>query len=267
MSIFAPLPPTDQNTPARHGERGNILFMILIAVVLIGLLTAAIQFTNRPEGSNIDKEALILRAGEVQRYASELERAITYIQQHGISESDIRFAHTNASSDYGDLSADTDPSDQVFHKDGGGARYRDAPDGVNDGSAWEFYAGTHIPGVGRPDRAELVAVLPHVTQAFCDRINDLNDQPGTMSDDGTGTASGSNAGDCVNLGADGRFDDGQQFYSTPNTMDETSTSFDEDTSISAPRPALQGCVTCSADTNSTDGTTDEMHFYHVLMAR
>lgn len=251
----------------REHERGNILFMILLAVVLIGLLTAAIQYTNRPEGSNIDNETLTLRAGEVQRYASELERAVTYIMQNGVSESDIRFAHPDANSDYGDLSADTDQSDQVFDREGGGARYRDPPDGVNDGSAWEFYGGTHIPGVGRSDRAELVAVLPHVTAAFCEKINDINGQTGTMTDDGTSTVSGADAGDCVNLGADGRFDDGQQFFSTINTMDETSGSFDHDPNTSAPRPALQGCVTCAVDTNGANTTTDERHFYHVLMAR
>lgn len=249
-------------------ERGNVLFIILIAIVLIGALTAAIQSGGQAERANIDDETLIIRASEVQRIASELERAVTYIMQDGNkSESDIRFAHPDANSDYGDLSADADPSDQIFHRDGGGANYRGVPDDINDGSAWEFYAGTHIPGVGRADRTELIAVLPHVTPQFCDKINDLNGQNGTVSDTGTGTASGLSPGDCVNIGADGRFDDGQQFYTTVNTMDETSTSFDHDSNTSAPRPAMQACVTCSADTNSANGATDERHFYHVLMAR
>jgi len=251
----------------RQDERGNILFMILIAVALIGLLTAAISQTNRPDGANIDKEALVLRVSEVQRYASELERAITFIMQNGVSESDIRFSHYNAHADYGDLAADTDKRDQVFDREGGGANYRDAPSNINDGSAWEFYGGTHIPGMGRSDRAELVAVLPHVSQAFCDKINDVNGQTGTMTDDGGSSATALNAGSCVNLGALGRFDDSTQFYATINTMDETSGSFVHDNNTSAARPAAQGCVVCSVDTNSANGTTDERHFYHVLMTR
>ena len=251
----------------RDHERGNVLFMILIAVALIGLLTAAISQTNRPDGANIDKETLVLRVSEVQRYASELERAITFIQQNGISESDIRFAHYNAHADYGDLSVDPDKTDQVFDREGGGANYRDAPNGINDGSSWEFYGGTHIPGMGRSDRAELVAVLPHVTQAFCDKINDVNGQTGTMSDDGASSATAISAGSCVNLGAIGRFDAATQFYTTINTMNETSGSFVHDSNTSAARPAAQGCVTCSVDTNSANGTTDERHFYHVIMAR
>jgi len=260
-------PSSHSHKSARDGERGNILFIILIAVALIGLLTAAISRTNRPDGASIDKEALILRASEVQRYASELERAVNFIMQNGKSEVDVRFAHYNADAEYGDLAADPDKSDQVFDREGGGANYRDPPQGINDGSAWEFYGGTHVPGIGRSDRAEMVAVLPHVTQGFCDKINDLNGQDGDMIDDGGTAASPTNAGSCVNLGAVGRFDGATQFYTTINSMDESATSFDEDDNTSAPRPALQGCVTCSADTNGANGTSDERHFYHVLMAR
>ena len=244
------------NTANRTFESGNILAIILIAVVLLGLLTAAIQSTSRPEGSNIDKETLIIRASEVQRYASELERAVNYIMDSGQSESDIRFSHPDAHTDYGDLTADTDQSDQAFSVDGGGANYRAAPNNINDGSSWEFYGGTQIPSMGT-GRAELVAVLPNVTPAFCAKINELNGQPVAPSDTGASTASASDPGDCVALGAAGRFNDSVQFYASPNTMDETS--FAQDANTSAASPAPQGCVQC--DVGSA------YHFYHVLLTR
>jgi hypothetical protein len=240
----------------RQAERGNMLFIILIAVVLIGLLTAAIQRSNRPEGANIDKETLVVRATEVQRYASEIERAVLFILQNGKSESDIRFAHPDAPSDYGDLGADADPTDQVFHRLGGGATYRDPPEDVNDGSAWEFYGGTALPGVGS-NKADLIAVLPNVTQQFCDRINKVVGQNGTPADTGGSLAAGANAGDCVNLGAAGRFGAAHTFYTAPNTVDEAS--FEQDPSISQPYTATQACVVCAADA--------AQHFYHVLLAR
>ena len=248
--------PTTDNHLNRDAERGNMLFMILIAVVLIGLLTAAIQSTSRPENANIDAETLAIRASEVQRYASELERAVQFIMQNGVSESDIRFAHPDAPSEYGDLSADTDKADQVFAVEGGGAAYRDPPSGINDGSNWEFYGGTDLPGLGTSG-AELVAVLPNVTDAFCEKINDLNNQSGTPTDTGGSLASGASAGNCVNLGDAGRFDDGRQFYPTANTVDETT--FSQDPNTSAARPAPQACVACAADSAN--------HFYHVLMVR
>ena len=87
------------------------------------------------------------------------------IFQNDFSENDIRFSHPDAHTDYG-LITDT-PARQVFSREGGGASYRAAPSGINDGSAWEFYGGTHMPDVGS-DRAELIAVLPNLTQEFCE---------------------------------------------------------------------------------------------------
>jgi hypothetical protein len=252
MKIFPPV----KSSKHRTSERGNMLFIILLAVVLIGTLTAAIQYSSRPEASNIDKESLAIHISEAQRYASELERAVLFIMQSGKSEADIRFAHPDAPTDYGDLSADTDPSDQVFYQDGGGAAYRVPPDGVNDGSPWEFYGGTHLPGVGS-DRAELIAVLPNVTPQFCERINQINGQSGTPTDTGSSTASGANPGDCLNLGNAGRFGASQTFYASPNTVNEAS--FAQDNVTSEAKTALQACVVCSSDS--------KRYFYHVLMAR
>lgn len=249
----------------RQSERGNILFIILLAVVLLGLLTAVIQSTNRPESANIDDETLVIRATEAQRYASELERAVLFILQNGYSEVDLRFAHPDAHADYGTIT--DQPGRQIFNKDGGGASYRAPPEDINDGSAWEFYAGTDLPGIGS-DKADLVAVLPYVTQAFCEKINALNQQPVSLTDSGLSVPAGMSPGGCVQIGAVGRFDDGRQYYdspSTPNTMDEAG--FAQDANISAARPAPEACVKCARDTNGSGGATDEYHFYHVLLAR
>lgn len=240
----------------RRGERGNVLIIVFMAIVLIAALTAAIQGSNRSETSGIDSENLIIRITEVQRYASELERAVLFIMQNGLSEEDIRFSHPENHADYGDLGADGDPTDQVFHRTGGGANYREAPDSINDGSPWEFYGSTHLPGVGS-NRADLVAVLPNVTQGFCDKINEVNGQNGTPSDTGGGAATAGNAGDCVHAGVAARFDAGQQFYATANTVDEAT--FEQDPTVAQVRTAPQACVVCALD--------GENHFYHVLLAR
>lgn len=236
-------------------ERGNVLFMILIAIMLIGALSAAIMQGSSTETANIDKETLAIRASEVQRYASEVERAVLFIMQNNdVSESDIRFAHPDANADYGDITTSTNT--QVFHRLGGGAAYRSPPSGINDGSAWEFYGGTDLPSVGS-DRADLVMVLPNVTDQFCAKINALNGQNLSPQDTGGIAASGSNPGSCVNIGALGRFDDGQQFYTTVNTMDEST--FTQDNYTSAAASAMQACVACALDSKN--------HFYHVIMAR
>ncbi len=222
----------------RFDENGNILIIILLAIALIAALTAALQGSGGQNG-NIDKETLLLRVSEVQRYGSELERGVHYIMQNNLSEVDLRFAHPDADSDYGDLDSDSDKSDQLFAREGGAARYRPAPAGINDGSAWEFYGNTALPDVGS-DEAELVAVLPNVSAEFCTAMNRSIGFDGQPEDSST----------CINSGASARFDDTTQFDSSPNTTEETTFSI---------KPAVQGCVRCTG--------SDTLHYYFVLMAR
>ena len=244
---------TPHPSPPSSRESGNMVFMILIAVVLIGLLTAVIMQSGDSDSSDIDDETLVIRASEAQRSASEFERAVLFIISDGLSEVDVRFAHPAADADYGDLSTAVtleDQRPQIFHPKGGGANYPEAPAGINDGSAWEFYGSTAVPGAGS-NRADLVAVLPKVTLQFCERINSLSGQPLAPPLD-----TGAGATDCVYSGATGRFNGTQQFSAVPNTMDETT--FTQDTNTSAARTALQACVKCDSG---------DYHFYHVLLAR
>ena len=235
---------------SRHGERGNMLFIILIAVALIGMLTAAVQYSSGTQDSSIDNETLTIRAGDIQRTASELERAILFIRENGISESDIRFAGPGMPSDYGTQHASPDNNThQVFHARGGAAKYR-APDAdilAVPGGTWEFYGGTAIPQAGS-DKADLVAVIPNVTLQFCQKINALNGITSQPTDDG------GSAGNCVDAGSAGRFGSGSPtpvtYASSPNTM--VTGSFSK-------LPAMQGCVQCTLGGG--------YHFYHVLLAR
>ena len=225
--------------PNAQRESGNVLVVILLAIVLIGALSVAIQGSSQ-RNATIDQEKIILSITEVQRYMAELERAVNYIMQNGHSESDIRFAHPDAHTDYGDLSSDTDKSDQVFDRDGGAALYRGAPEDVNDGSSWEFYGNTALPLVGS-DRPELIAVLPNISETFCRNINNAigYDASGIPEDTGT----------CLSGVAGERFDNGTQFSSSPNTVNTVTFTI---------QPSVQGCAICD-DKN--------MHFFYVLMAR
>ncbi|MBI1300819.1 MAG: hypothetical protein GC137_04080 [Alphaproteobacteria bacterium] len=219
-------------------ESGNILFIILLAVALIGALTVAIQGSSQQTG-NIDRETLIIKTSEIQRYAGEMARGIAFIMQNGHSEADIRFSHPDADTDYGDLSADSDRSDQLFDRTGGAVHYRQPPSDLNDGSAWEFYGHTALPDVGS-DEADLIAVLPNVTEEFCVYVNGALGYDTATQPADTGT--------CVNGGDSERFDNGTQFSSSPNTVTDATFTF---------RPSSQGCVQCGTD----------FHYFYVLMAR
>jgi hypothetical protein len=221
-------------------ERGNVFVFIFIALVLVGLLTVAVRGTGGGK-SNITAEDLKIQVAQTLRTAAEFENAVRYVLENGASETDLRFAHVNAPSVYGNIS--TTPEFQIFSRSGGRAEYRTAPSTVlaSGTGQWEFYGTTDIPRVGS-DRAELIAVLPNVTQAFCTAMNKelgLTDIP---NDSTTGTSP-----DCVQGGSSFRFGP-VTFNSVPNVLD--SGTFNK-------LPMTQACVSCGAN----------YHFYAVLMSR
>ena len=242
------------NVRKQHNEQGNVLFIVFTAIVLIAALSIAIQGSNRSETASINKETALIKLTAVQKFASDIERGILFILGNGMSENDIRFAHPNAPDGYGDLERSQAFEAQVFHPQGGGATYRFPPKGINDGSAYEFYGGTAAPSVGSR-RADLMVVLPNVSQTFCDAVNQSVglDAP---ADTGAGSASGGSAGGCVHMGEGGRFGDNAQFYDDPNTMDEQSFRRYDEKKHTTPSP--MACVTCSSG---------ERHFYYTILAR
>lgn len=153
-------------------ESGNILIYILGAVFLLGALTIMVKGSSAP-GGGIDEEALIIRVSEVQNYGRELEQAISYVFQNGHSEADIRFAHPDADSAYGMI---TDlPTRQIFSRDGGGAIYREPPNGIQTTPTdWVFNGDNNVPQIGSNNN-DLLALLPNVTENFCISLNDITD--------------------------------------------------------------------------------------------
>ncbi|HAJ90084.1 MAG TPA: hypothetical protein DCM27_03590 [Rhodospirillaceae bacterium] len=224
-------------------ESGSILIYILLGIVLLGALTVALRQVGSGGSQDIDKEDMGLKAGQVQQYGSELATAVNDLLANGISEADIRFAHDDAPTEYGNI---TDaPKNQIFGKQGAKANYKKPPQGVNDGSPWEFFGTSRIVQVGS-DKAELIAVLPHVTETFCKAINSqLGFAPNTKPTD---SASGSSP-DCVMGSSSHRFQ-GSFTDISPNLLDAASFS---------KLPALQACVYCDA------GST--YNYYYVLLAR
>ncbi|MDB5491954.1 MAG: hypothetical protein JWO78_1803 [Micavibrio sp.] len=234
------------NRRQKNNQAGNIIFFILLAIFLIGLVTAALR-SGGIESASIDREDMTIKVSQVRQNAAEIEHAVNLVMQNGISENDISFANADAPSAYGTLNSN--PKAEVFNTGGGGARYRPAPSGVNDGSGWEFYGATALPDVGS-EKPDLVAVLPNVTKDFCAQVNRINGQ--FRDAPPAATAEPIDDGTCVNGGSTLRFGSAVHFPSSSiNTMDESSFTA---------KPAGEACVQCSS------GATT-YNYYHVLMSR
>ncbi len=180
----------------KTNERGNVLWIIMIA---IGLL-AALTITLTRSGSSVDQSGDIeqqrIRASQVLRYAKGIETAVQKMKLNGISENDISFANPITSTDYTNANC-TSVNCLVFDAAGGGQSYLRPPGGTNDGSDWIFTGANNVGTTAKPVGTtaavtgnDLVMMLANASSGMCDQINrDLGvGTAGTLPTDGSGIA-------------------------------------------------------------------------------
>lgn len=155
---------------ARHGERGNALFLILIAVVLFAALSYAITQSNRSSG-NAANETNMISSSTITQYPSAIRTGITRMMLRGAGVSDLLF---NPPASYSGTVAN-----EVFHPSGGGVVYQNVdpnsvvaviPTGTHATQNWYFHKNVVVPQIGT-STADVVAVLVDVRTGICQQIN------------------------------------------------------------------------------------------------
>ena len=160
----------NNNKISRNGERGNVLFLILIAVALFAALSYAVTQSTRSGGGSTEREQSILSGASMTQHPTALRTAIIRMILGGVDVADLEF---NAPRSFSLLT--TQPQG-VFHPDGGGAVFQSAPADIMNGSAqgnWFFNANFDIESIGRDgaNGNDIIAFLPNITQAVCRQIN------------------------------------------------------------------------------------------------
>ena len=102
-----------------RGERGNALFLILIAVALFAALSYAVTQSGRG-GGTVDKETAMITAGQITQYPAGLRTAVTRMIITGTPATSVDFDVTIAG---GDLTS----SVKVFGPAGGAAVNEPSP--------------------------------------------------------------------------------------------------------------------------------------------
>lgn len=183
-------------------SRGNALFIILIAIVLLASLSYTVTRSNRASG-NLSRENAMIHAGEILNYAQGLQQAVHRVMYNGVETANVSF-ETTALADY-DHTPAVATTNQVFNTAGGGAVYvapkadwiDSALSGENLYGEWYFPAELCVSNVGtgtatcNSDAAsneELIAILPFLHEEICLAINDKlgvtnpSDAPPAISD-------------------------------------------------------------------------------------
>lgn len=165
----------------RHSQKGNVLFIILVAVMLFAALGFAVSDILRSgDPRMIGEQRAQLFADELMDYSQNIRLAIQDMKiSNGCSDTDISFTRT-AGDAYEHSPAAPDTC-KVFHPRGGGMTYVEPAEGSNDGSPWLFTGRYRIPGIGTGAETfsgagpvteqELLMILPGIADNICAQIN------------------------------------------------------------------------------------------------
>jgi hypothetical protein len=239
-----------QQQPNKQNESGNVLFLILIAVALFAALSYAVTQSTRSGSGTTERETVLLNSAGLTQYPTSLRTAVVRMILAGIDVGEVGF-DAPSSGGFGGASA----ANQVFHPNGGGAVYQEAPIEVmaaNMAPNWTFNGNFEIPQIGQDGAGgnDVIAFLPGVTISVCRR---LNEELGVPS--GTATQTGVPDFDAVNADVSDVHVLGDAFPTTANaTITNASNDFDG-------QPAA-----CFYDLNFDAGNPAYI-FYSVLLER
>lgn len=153
-------------------ESGNVLFLILIAVALFAALSYAVTQSTRSGGGSTEREQSLLGSATLTQYPTALRTAVIRLILAG---NDVRVLSFDGPSDFASYSTF---GRLVFHPDGGGAVFQQAPGDVMAAATaadWYHNANFHVPLIGRDLGAtanDVIAFVVGVNEATCARIND-----------------------------------------------------------------------------------------------
>lgn len=168
----------------RHTERGNVLFLILIAVALFAALSYAVTQSSRSGGGDADRETNLVNSAQISQYPASIRTALLrLIISDGIDIGDLEFNLPSNFSNCGTPTNGTKGDHCVFHGEGGNVAYVQAPAEVLTGTTpgdWVFNGENEINLVGvtaggdapTAASAEVIAFLPNVSDSVCERINE-----------------------------------------------------------------------------------------------
>lgn len=184
MNIFKPFQTyICQKTRAatsRRSEQGNVLFLILIAVVLFAALSYAVTQSTRSGGGNANDEKSVLGGAQITQYPASVRTAIVrMIISNNVEVTDLAF---NAAHEWTDVESDSEEGNAVFHPSGGGATLAQASSDVLNGGTgdWIFNAENEINLIGQSDgdgdetddTVDVIAFLPDIKKSVCAKINE-----------------------------------------------------------------------------------------------
>ncbi len=171
-----------------HTQRGNVLFLILIAVALFAALSYAVSNANRGGSGDVSSDKVKPGVASLLSYTAGLRSAVQRISmRNGIPGDQVLYNNNAYTANNGanawSLGTPANPAVYVFHPNGG-AQSPVTFENISEpckgaiclGDPWTFrwghirFVNINVPDVGT-SAADVVALLHSPSQAACAEIN------------------------------------------------------------------------------------------------
>jgi hypothetical protein len=173
---------------SRPGERGNVIWFLLLAIALLAALTMTLSRGNDTSQQTGDAERARIEASEIMRYASGLEQTIKQMNLRGVSENAVSFENSFVSGYQNARCADE--YCRLFETNGGAQSWLEpkstwldpAQSGQPLYGEWYITGRVCVEDVGDGGTGcdtdgelneELVLILPWVSENLCRELNTL----------------------------------------------------------------------------------------------
>lgn len=172
-----------------RNQNGNALWFILIAVALLGFLTAILTRSSSTVDQTGNLEQTRISASKILKYARSIQSAVEQLQMRGCSENEINFDNTVVSG-YTNANAPSNGNCDIFTTSGAGLTYQTpqvkwldtTQSGETGYKQWLFTANNYVVGVetgtdslgdSTGSNKELLIALPYININLCTALNDL----------------------------------------------------------------------------------------------
>jgi hypothetical protein len=182
--------------------RGNVLFLILIAVALFAALSYAVTKSSQSGKDEAPKETVsaVVNTAALTQYPSTIRTAVLGLIVNGVDPVDMLFNKPEQFTGEGYTAYDAAKAKGVFNEAGGKAVYQQVPGNMTVSGQpidWAFTLDFEVPLVGLSSPSslagnDLIAFASGVSQTACARVNQELYNDATIPVAGTPVVIGNN---------------------------------------------------------------------------
>lgn len=164
-----------KNRPNRNNERGNVLFLILVAAALFAALSYVVVQSSRSGGGDAAREKYALDAAEIRGYATALQTSIGRMLINGCSLTSINFDNGADGGLHANPNATPNNGCDVFHPAGGSVALKSTAGRWASDPVIYYSGSSAVTDLGTTcatsDCADLALVMRGVHIGLCEALN------------------------------------------------------------------------------------------------